>query len=118
MYAGKQRLFDYSGLEAELDQESVLTLARLFCDDTAPILAQIEEAVRKRNSEQVRTLIHMLKGCCRSINALSVEQFCEAIEDAAMRSDWTSISMGTASLSPLYEKLIEEVATYLEQRSS
>jgi HPt (histidine-containing phosphotransfer) domain-containing protein len=117
MYAGKQRLFDYAGLESELDQESVALLARLFCDDTSPIIAKIHDAVEKRDAEEVRSLIHMLKGCCRSINAVPVEQFCEAIEEAAMRVDWTSITMGTSSLVPLYEKLAEEVVEYLEKKS-
>jgi len=114
MSVHSQVLFNYKCLETELGQESVQMIARLFLEDTGNMVAKMKQAVKDKDAETVRFTVHMLKGCCRSIVALSVEEYCEALEDAACTGDWTSIAVGVNQLGPLYQQLREEVMDYIK----
>ena len=113
MKTATKALFDHVNLENELDRSAVVTLATLFKQDTAPIMANLPQAVRQKNAELVRSQVHMLRGGCRSISALRVDEFCEVLEDAAAAKDWCSIEVGVFGLGALYDRLIDEISEYI-----
>jgi HPt (histidine-containing phosphotransfer) domain-containing protein len=114
---GNTQFFDHASLELDLDREVILLLVKMFISDTSTIIGRIREAVRDCDSERTRTLLHMLKGCCRSVNAVPVERFCEQLEDAAAASDWVQLNAGLERLEPMYKQLSEEVQAYCKQRA-
>jgi HPt (histidine-containing phosphotransfer) domain-containing protein len=110
----RQELFDYNSLESDVDQEVILILIKMFVSDTNTLVPKLREAIRKSDAERARTLIHMMKGCCRSIIAVPVERFCETLEDAAAQSDWNALVLGVDKLELVYAQLAAEVAAYLK----
>jgi HPt (histidine-containing phosphotransfer) domain-containing protein len=110
-----QTAFDCESLERELGKESVKTLVRMFLEDTCDTVRQVQQAVKDRNAEQVRSLAHMMKGGCRSISALSSAEFCEVLEESAQRADWAAIRIGVNALEPMYESLKNDILSYLNE---
>ncbi len=117
MTTDRRELFDYHSLESELDKEVVLILIKMFLSDTGSLVPRVRDAIRQYDAERARTLIHMMKGCCRSIIAVPVERFCETLEDAAAESDWNTLILGVEKLDPMYAQLSEEVLAYLKYRT-
>lgn len=107
-------LFDYATLESELDAECALELGRSFLDDTKSLMQGLAQAVAAGDTETVRSTAHKLKGACRSINALKVEDASSALEDAARDGDAASMSTHYKTLEPLYSDLTDEIAAYLK----
>ena len=82
-----QPAFDYARLEQELGKDSTQTLAQMFLDDTRDVLTNLNELVEQNDADRLRKLVHMLKGGCRSIIALSSERFCENLEESAAQAN-------------------------------
>ena len=115
MLGNSQRLFDYSSLESDLDQECAMELARSFLEDTQPIMTRLVEAVSAKDQEGVRSSAHKLRGCCRSINALPVEEESADLEDISTGGDWGAINARLTLLQPLYNELCGEINAYLKK---
>lgn len=107
-------LFDYATLESELDAECAIELGRSFLDDTKTLMQTLSQAVAGGNKEVVRSTAHKLKGACRSINALAVEDASSELEDAARDGDLAAVAVHYKALQPLYSDLIDEIAAYLK----
>jgi HPt (histidine-containing phosphotransfer) domain-containing protein len=109
-------LFDYATLESELDVECAIELGRSFLEDTSPLMTRMSEALAAKDKELMRSTAHKLKGACRSINALKVEEASSALEDAARAGDEAGMAAHFKTLEPLYAALTDEIAAYLKSK--
>lgn len=73
--------------EAELDEEMLPLLFESFMDEGPVVLAQLQEGVVSKNSEQVRAAAHKLKGIADSVKAELLRQLCKKLELIQLNGD-------------------------------
>lgn len=83
----------------EIDDE-VRDMMRMFVETTAPMLRDLEEAVRARRQPEAEDLAHSAKGAARSAGAMRLAATCAGIEDAAERGEWVEAERRLAALAP------------------
>ncbi len=79
---------DLTQLEESLDRECALELAQGFLEDVSTVATDLMGAIEKRDSEKLRRISHLLKGCCKVIMAEHTATLASKMESAAFASDW------------------------------
>lgn len=93
--------------DAELEREIFKEFQRAT-DDDAQSLAQ---AVTDRDSAQVKSLAHLIKGASAMVGATQLSTICERIEHANHRGDWHTV---VASLTDFHQE-VERLNHYFAQ---
>lgn len=103
---------DLNKLAEEFDVETAKELALAFLEDTEPAIKKIDDAIAKKNSEEVRSQSHLLKGCCRIVNADALQKAASELELNAKEANWNNILVNFNTVKPLYKEVKEAVLEY------
>jgi CheY-like chemotaxis protein/HPt (histidine-containing phosphotransfer) domain-containing protein len=63
-----------------LDDDVILELTPIFIDDTANCLKMLSDAVAKKDVEEIKSVVHQLKGSCAGVGATKMASICRQIE--------------------------------------
>ncbi|OLQ84859.1 TMAO reductase system sensor histidine kinase/response regulator TorS [Vibrio ponticus] len=94
-----------------LGKEKMLQIAGLFVQGSNEILSLLEQASSQGSDNDVKQLVHKLKGSAGSMGLLALYQLCQSIE-ASSEPNQTYVTAKT-ELNDLVEKSIEEVMALL-----
>ncbi len=104
---------DLKSLEEELDEECARELAGAFLEDSGNAVSGIQEAIKARNFAELKQHAHALKGCCRTIKAITAEQICTELEMAAANQEWSQVGDLLPKIASSYNELCAYINSYL-----
>lgn len=104
---------DLAALAEELDEECARELAAAFLEDSSGAVSGIQAAIVARNFADLKAHAHALKGCCRTIKALSAEQLCTDLETAAANQQWPAVGELLPKLASAYNEVCAYINGYL-----
>lgn len=70
-------------LRVDLDTDVVRDIVMLFIDDSAARFGHLAVLVKEQRWEEIRALVHTVKGSASSLGAMDLVEACEAFEDEA-----------------------------------
>lgn len=105
---------DLAKLEKVLDREGAVEMCEMFLEDTTDILQKISSAIESRDCERIREVAHMLKGCCKSVSAVSIAEMCAEMEGAAREQDIRHAVDCLPKIANAYAALELQLRTYLK----
>ena len=91
------------------DSELLEELVRLFTEESAKTLAELEQALNAQDGQQLERLAHTLKGCASNLGALVVPETARKLEEQAHSQNWESAAGLVRSLRNDIERLIPEL---------
>jgi signal transduction histidine kinase/CheY-like chemotaxis protein/HPt (histidine-containing phosphotransfer) domain-containing protein len=120
--AGMMQLPNIAGVDVKTglqntggSPEAYLRILSVFYRDTQERIAQIKTAEETGDLSLYTTLVHALKGACRSIGALSCGDFAARLEDAGNNRDKAAIHQNTGAFLIELETLMGHILSVLEQ---
>ena len=99
--------------EQVLDDETMSELTPVFLNSTVDCLKRLDIAVEDKNLDQIKAVVHELKGSCSSVGAANMSSLSKQIEDLLKEDE-------QADLAPFIESLnrsFEVVKSLLDQRT-
>jgi two-component system sensor histidine kinase/response regulator len=96
------------------DQELLQEVARLFLDDSARSIREIEAAIAASDAKRLEREAHSLKGSVSNFGAEPVVQAALALEMMGRRGDLSSAPSGFLALRERLETLCPELHSLLE----
>jgi len=73
------------------DDELIREILEIFVSTSRPALERLELCAGRRDGEGVRSAAHEIKGACANVGADELARSAEAIEQSAMRGDWSRV---------------------------
>ncbi len=95
----------------EGDQDFLGELIDIYLEDSARLMARIEEAIRQGNADQVREAAHTLKGSSGNLGAVAFSKVCLEMEMAGRAGDLTK----AAQLFPAFLSDYQRVCAALKK---
>jgi HPt (histidine-containing phosphotransfer) domain-containing protein len=84
-------------------------LAKIFAEDSGPLVDDFEHAILRREAEKAGFAIHSLKGIAATFFAEPEVSLFASIEMAAMESDWTRLETAQYQVREAVLEIIREM---------
>ncbi|MBT7950974.1 MAG: PAS domain S-box protein, partial [Gammaproteobacteria bacterium] len=102
----KQALMNMFG-----DEDMCKEILNDFVEPSQKVVEELKHGWNERSAEAVKQAAHKLKSSARSVGANALADLCEALEQAGMEDDWTTIDDGMENL----DSLMHEVENYISE---
>jgi CheY-like chemotaxis protein/HPt (histidine-containing phosphotransfer) domain-containing protein len=99
------------------DRQALARLVRLFLADSRKLLSRIREAVQGRNSAELRSAAHALKGSVANFAAATATSAAARLQEMGERGDLREAPLAYASLEQEVARLRERLAALVAVRS-
>lgn len=93
------------------DRELLMELLEIFEEDCCEKRKLLEESIEKNDFEQIREIVHSIRGAAGNISAKAVQATCAQIEQWAEEQNMTSIKEIKGSLDQHFMELAAYIAT-------
>ncbi len=94
------------------DTELLKELADLFLQEYPNLLANLQAAVKERNSQRIESTAHKLKGSTSTFGARAAVEASLALERKGRYGDLEGVDLALAHLEHTYEPLLLELRDY------
>lgn len=97
--------------ESGFDKETCVELLHSFCENAKSLIYEIEENINNNKFENVRNLIHQLKGSSGSIRAKDISKLAFEAEEAIRASDNNKLKIileGIKKILEVYWRVLKE----------
>jgi two-component system sensor histidine kinase/response regulator len=110
-WAKPQSAVDHAEMLAvvEGDRSLLHELAQIFLTDTPPLMAALSDAMARRDSSQVASLAHRIKGSAANFRARAAAAAAQAIEEPARRGDLHNVETAWAELERRVDDMMESL---------
>jgi HPt (histidine-containing phosphotransfer) domain-containing protein len=99
------------------DRQALARLVRLFLAESRKLLSRIREAVQGRNSAELRSAAHALKGSVANFAAATATSAAARLQEMGERGDLREAPLAYASLEQEVARLRERLAALVAVRS-
>lgn len=105
------KIFDINELLVRVqdDKELLIELLDIFEEFYPERRVAIDEAARKNDSEEIKDIIHSIKGAAGNISAITMHELCAELEKQAEKKDLVSVEKGLAGLDQQFDLLKSEL---------
>src|SRR5207244_10609851 len=84
-------------------------LAQIFLADTPPVMTALRDAVARRDSPQIASLAHRIRGSAGNFRARSAAAAAQQMEERAQRGDLQNVETAWADLERNMDELMESL---------
>ena len=100
------------------DKELLVELLDIFMEDFEQKRKPLQEAVEKKDFEEVKNICHSLKGASGNISAKPLRETLLKIEEMGKNNDFTGVDDLLINMDKHYEDLTTRIATVKEELKS
>ena len=112
-----QQSFSTIALEEAFDADGAREIIQSFLDDSSDLIKLLDDTIKEREQEKLRSISHKLRGCCRAISAHSGQKLCSRMEELAAQlktqEDWLAVEALQPILEESYAAIAERARQYL-----
>ncbi|MFH1614157.1 MAG: Hpt domain-containing protein [Planctomycetota bacterium] len=101
-----EKIFDWADVTTRLgDDDIVIRIVQCFLVDTPGRLEQLSRAVHDKDSKNIETHSHSLKGAAATIGASALAEAAFALESMVTRNDFTEAEAALGQIKEKFEEL-------------
>lgn len=105
--------FDLQGLHDMYGEDTVAELLHMSVDEAGGLVQQITDAVEQKDSKQLMTAAHQLKGLASTMTINELAKLSFDLETAARQQNWTEVASTVTALEAEFKHLAAYVAEVL-----